>query len=274
MVCNYGIPFDIIPPMAAENHTEINQGDPSLEIVLGTPIKPFENEQKYYRRDENFFLVPESYTYTLALRKKVSLHNITGYIDVISEDPIAPVEAYLEQLRLSKRAKPPEGLLVSQPAALPVIEKPFGHVMFEMTVYSPKRKRITESPYILRFSFLPKNPAEYAKLLGSYADVKLGDERYLAAWNLSKPVVRRNMRHLEAGNSLLVIEKNLFNIKGQEGDASDDKEDFERITYVWMPADLDKFQTIEMTFHHFKDWGETDEPLGPSPQEKILLGSR
>src|SRR3972149_1736722 len=100
-----------------------------------------------------------------------------------------------------------------------------------------------------------------------FGDINIGDCEYTLVWNINRPFVKENLKHLESGEEILVVEKNMFNRKKSEegGDVGETElEEFEnkmygRICFVWLPDDLDKLRTIELVFNQFED-GDDKEP--------------
>lgn len=244
-------------------HGEPIKDDHSFEIQPDVPFKPYERVRRFYwpKKGENPSIVYERYDYTLLLRRKVALYGIPGWIDIISDDPESWVELFVRRLP---------------------IEKPLGETSFGVTMYRGRDDDVeyeyTEKPYMLRFGFHLHNPAEYARLLNTYADVNLGKKQYMAAWNLSIPRVQRVMQRLESGKEVILPEKNLINLKTENG--NDDftgedvrNEDFERVSMVWLPGDLKKLRTIKLTFHQIFDEGGGEHPTEPviPDRERILV---
>ncbi|MDD5147336.1 MAG: hypothetical protein PHV63_02190 [Candidatus Daviesbacteria bacterium] len=242
---------------------EIPRGEPRKddqpsEIKLDVRFKPYKRVRNFYwpKKGEDPAIVDERYDHTLLLRRKVSLYGILGWIDIVSDDPESWVESLIRGLP---------------------IEKPFGETHFEEIYRGRDNIKYTKKPYILRFAFHLHNPAEYAKLLNTYADVNLGQERYMAAWNLSVPRVQRIMQCLEDGKEVILPEKNLINLKtenGNDGDIDGDgrNEDFGRASFVWLPEDLKKLRTIQLTFHRFFDKDDEEPPTEPPiPDRERLL---
>lgn len=233
-----------------------------LVVPMDVPIKPFARMRRAYwpKKGENGMDIPERYSHTLLLRRRVSLHNIEGCVDIISENPEAMAQMLVNNGRFQ-------------------VEKPFGEVAF-IGIFREgntlQDMELEEVPYILRFGFPLRNPSEYAKLLNTYVDVKLDKEKYMAAWNLSTPAVARRMQALEEGNPIVVKEKNLFNLK-DVGDVEIDDAvgdtDFGRITFVWLAAYAKKFRGIELTFHQFFD-GDYEEPTMPIFPEREFIIAR
>lgn len=238
---------------------EAPQGEPDkrYDIRLGVPFKPFENAHTFFwpKKGEEPFCVHEDYDYELALRREVSFMGVEGYIDVISEN-----------LRSSV------AMLVS---GLP-LEKPLGEVIYRFTLRE-EGGTINELPYILRFAFHLKKPADYAKLLNSFADVNIGNDKYLLVWNFNRNFVKQNIQELEKGHTFVVIENNLFNQKLIDdvphdippGDA--DEEDMGCVTHVWLPRKLKPLKGISMTFGQF---GDNDDDLTlselPPPDPRLF----
>lgn len=218
------------------------------EIQLDVSFRPYERIRQNYwpKKGENPAIFYERYDHTLLLRKKVSLYGIPGYIDMISEDPMAQAEILLGSFR---------------------VEKPLGPAHFEEVISrgldnTGLSVENTMKPYILRFGFLLHTPAEYAKLLNTYVDVDLGKERYMTAWNLSIPRVVRRMQRLEVGEDLALTEKNLFNLKNATEETSEEglpNEDFGRVTFVWLPESRKKLRITRLTFHRFYDEGDEEQ---------------
>jgi len=232
-----------------------------LIVPMDIPIKPYKGVRRAYwpKKNESVISIPERYSHTLLLRRRISLHSIEGCVDVISENPDAMAEILVNNGRFQ-------------------LEKPFGEVAFKGIFREGNTLQdmeLEEVPYIMRLGFPLRNPSEYAKLLNTYVDVKLGKEKYMAAWNLSIPAVARRMQALEEGNPLVVKEKNLFNLKGVgeieiEGSGTENT-DFGRITFVWLAADVKKFRGIELIFHQFYD-GDNEEPQEPIlPERKLII---
>ena len=235
-------------------------------IQLGIPFKPYERMRSLYwpKNGEDPLKVPERYEHILALRKQVSLYGMDGAIDVVSENPREWSRAI---------ASMAEGIGV---------EQPMGLAYFHMII-GPEQDDIefSEVPFILRFTFLAKTPAQYAKLLNSYADVELGKEKYLAAWNVHRPSIDERMKKLESGEQAMVVEKNLFNLKKyekaeEEGMIMTDEEPTKRrrLTYVWLPVpdDLSQYRAIRITFNQFDDDGDNQEDsIDPSPNQRELV---
>lgn len=222
-------------------------------IQLGVPFKPFERVRSFYwpKKGEDQIDVPESYSYVLSLRKKVLCYGMDGVIDVISEDP--------ETWPTTIKEKHPQ---------------PLGLAYFRF-VYDGKDMEITDQPFILRFTFIVKTPAQYSKLLNSYADVQLGKKHYMLAWNLSMPVVEKEMQKLENGEEVMVVEKNLFDTDEMDPRTLEEieggREEFGRITYVWLPDDLKKHRTIKLNFKQFEDGDEEREQISPPHDKERLL---
>lgn len=230
-------------------------------VPMDVPFKPYKGVRRAYqpKRGEDFVKIPESYTHTLLLRRKISLYNIGGFVDVISEDPNSMAQILANNGHFQ-------------------VEKPFGEVYFAGTMRGEdgtlRNLDWEKEPYILRFGFPLHNPAEYARLLNTYVDVRLGRERYMAAWNLSAPAVARRMWRLEEGNEIIVKEKNLFNLQAMDLETATEGEDidFSRITFVWLSPNAKKLRSIELTFHQFFD--DDEQPTTPIFPEKELVIAR
>lgn len=225
------------------------------EITLDVPFKPFEKERRFFwpKRGEKPFVVPEDYDYALALRKKVSFRGIEGYIDVIQEDPIHSMAELF--VGMGKGAQ---------------LDKPMGETAFHL-LWGKDSAKVKEAPQIVRVTFLTKTPADYSKLLGSYIDVKCGDEMYLMAWNLDRPLVKERMACIEKGNELLIVEKNLLNQKplDEPADFPDlpdlENKSFGRVGFVWLPRDIKKLRTLAFTFRRFGSDDQFEELVSPTP---------
>lgn len=249
---------------------EHRRGEPEIDcehaMQLGVGFRPYRESRRFCIPGEGNkpLLVPEQYSHVLALRKQVSIYGIHGVIDLISEDPYAIFDSML--------AKGSRG-----------VETPLGFTHFESIYRGEGNEEFTQRPYILRVSFLVRTPNDYAKLLITYVDVKLGEEQYLLLWNQSRPKVKRCMQRLEENSDpLLVVEKNLFNIKEMgnselEGPITEEekdrheKEDLGRCTFVWLPKNLKKFKTIEFTSNQFGGEGNQEQPTEPIEPEQEPL---
>lgn len=227
------------------------------EITLDVPFKPFEKERRFFwpKKGEVPFVIPEDYEYVLALRRKVSFRGIEGYIDVIEENPLHSMAELF--VAMGKGAQ---------------LDKPMGETAFHL-LWGKESAKVKEAPQIVRVTFLAKTPADYSKLLGSYIDVTCGDELYLMAWNLGRPLVKESMAYLEKGNELLIVEKNLLNQKPLDEPEDTDFPDlpnlenkpFGRIGFVWLPKDIKKLRTLEFTFRRFGSDDEFEELVSPNP---------
>lgn len=219
------------------------------EVQLAVPFRPFEMATRFTQHKDNNlqlpqFLIPESYKYTLLLRREIRYEGIQGVVDVISEDPKGPHWP---------------------------LEKPLGSIAFYYVGTIKDGFALEEKPFILRLAFAPHTPAEYTKLLHSYVRVKLRHEKYALYWNWNRPGVKRNMQKLEAGEEVVVTQKDLFNVKEiGEPDGEVDMEAFEntevgRLTFVWMPKKLIRFKTIQLTFHKISDGDDYNRLIKPTP---------
>lgn len=101
-------------------------------------------------------------------------------------------------------------------------------------------------------------------------------------WNQGRPRVKKCIQLLEENSDpLLVVEKNLFNLKELEkeggGPLTDEENDrFEkeglgRCTFVWLLKDMAKFKTIEFTFNQFDGGSGQEQPTEPVEPEKEPL---
>jgi len=227
--------------MSPENpqREQVGSSEP-YEISTGVPFQPFEKAQDFIKPDveEKPTPIPEEYDYVMLLQQKVSYLGVEGYIDIISEDIMAMGEVLMSDHSL---------------------EKPFENVGFVLTI-SESDVKAREIPYILRFSFILRSPADYVKLLNSFIDINMGEGEYVLVWNINRPCVKENLQYLESGEEVLVIEKNLFNRNNStDKDVEEaDLEEFERkvygrVAFVWLPDDLDKLKTVELVFNQFGD---------------------
>jgi hypothetical protein len=214
-----------------------------LAVRSGVTYKPFEDFEDFYRfipEDRiNHNKIAETYDHYLLLRRRVMFMGINGYIDIISEDPAA-----MFQIVLPGRT----------------CEKPLGETYFMFAMYvknDPENLDVDENPYTLRFSFFLNSPRNYSRLLESQIDVKLGEEKYSLFWALQRKKQKKILRRLEFGaRGVRVSEKNLFNQRliGEaeiEGEFESDElsnEDIGRSQFIWLPEDLEKLKTIEVTF--------------------------
>lgn len=241
--------------MSTENpHRETRKDNHHpYEIKLDTPFKPFETARKFYypQKGKQPFLIPEKYTHTLLLRRGVLLYGIRGYVDIISENPDAPAEILVRNI---------------------LLEKPLGDADFKEIYRGRNNITYVKQPYILRLGFPLGTPNEDAKLLNSYVDVTLGKEQYVLAWNTNISRVRRAIRRLENGEEIIVVEKNLFNLKNTdtEKDIEGEDNDHHRLTFVWLPDDLKKLRAISLTFHQLYDKGDQKQPTEPIIPERVV----
>ena len=146
------------------------------------------------------------------------------------------------------------------------LDQPLGLAYFRMVYGGKDDVKYTQCPYVLRLAFLLNTPAEYSKLLNSFVDVKLGEEDYTLAWNISRPTVKKRLQRLESGEKLIVTEKNLFKLPdGDEVNGDTDLEDkeFGHITFVWLPDEFKALRTISLTFHLFYDDNHFIQPSTP-----------
>lgn len=242
--------------MSVENPRGEPREDYKLyEARFGLSFKPFARVRHLSRQQDGDgpFSVPESYEHYILLRKGITLAGMPGCIDLITEDPNALGEIF------EVHAPPPQ--------------KPLGPAAFTEIYRGPEDIEFTEMPSILRFSFRVHTPADYSKLLETYADVELGKEQYLLPWNIDRPCVKRNMQHLETGGGVLVVvQKNLFNVKEFEENEEESEGDIEtielgRVRFIWLPIELKKYRTIKVTFNQW-DHGEEDQPIDPITPER------
>lgn len=233
---------------------QIEHSEP-YEVSLGVPFKPFEKDEDFLKPDKvKPAPIPEGYDYAVLLQRKISYLGVEGYIDVISEDVATMAEI---------------------PVDSSYLEKPLGEVMFVLTM-SKNDAAPRELPYILRLSFIARSPADYLKLLNSFVDVNIGDGEYILAWNINRPCVKENLKHLETGEEVFIVEKNIFNRTEVDDEVSITAEaliEFEsrawgRLGFVWLPDDLDKLRTIEFVFDQFGDDDDQLAEFDPSPPYK------
>lgn len=247
--------------MSPERKGQEPAEDGQYEVRVSVSFKPFEKHRKFFypKKHEQPYIIPEDYDYVLALRKKVAYLGIEGYIDVISEDP---KEMFASLVRRGAQA----------------VEKPLGEVAFIM-IYDQKGTSYREVPYILRFSFLVKNPSDYAKLLNSYVDINCMEKEYMLLWNVCRPCTRNNVEKLRDGKKLLIIEKNLFSTKlmddemvdGEEFVEKVDDEHVGRVTWVWLPKDLKLLRKIELVFNVFGGDHYVEQPTEPNQPEQMSI---
>lgn len=230
--------------MSAENDVH--------EIKLGETFRPY----RYHRRlcaqgeGDKPLHIPENYAHGIALRKPVQIFGILGSIDMITDDPNGWIESFIKG---------------------PPVEKPLGETCFQSIYRGPGNQEFTEEPCILRLSFQPQTPIEYFKLLGTYAHVDLGKERYVAVLNSRLSTIRRDLRLLEQGEQVLVVTKNLINVKLAvqtviEED-TDDKDEIDR-SFVWIPPIFRKLRTPKFTFKRYDDGDGEEAPETPPEPEK------
>jgi len=244
--------------MSPESKRDQIEHSKPYDVSVGIPFKPFEKAEGFIKPDgEQPVPIPEEYDYIVLLQRKILYLGVEGYIDVISED-------------------------IETMGEIPVgghsLEKPFGDVAFVLTI-SQSDTTAREIPYILRFSFIARSPSDYTKLLNSFVDINIGDCEYTLVWNINRPFVKENLKHLESGEEILVVEKNMFNRKKSEegGDVGEaeleefENKMYERIGFVWLPDDLDKLRTIELVFNQFEDGDDKEPQLEPDPSDKKAI---
>lgn len=245
------------------------------DIFLGVPFKPFEGMQRWHQESINGRLpkIPERYDYYLYLRRKIGLYGINGVVDVISEEPMSIISTWAVIARNFRV----------------FMDSPMGPVEDECRFHNGKFEPV-KVPAILRVSFRPTTPNEYAKLLCTYVDVDMGSERFLLIFNLNKQAIKRKFKSLKGGKGVWVAEKNLFsyvNIEKldretkDEEDGDENPKDYDspkgdpgRIAFVRLPIDIEKFRGIQMTFHRMYDGGEREyptEPILPNQQPLPIL---
>lgn len=241
-----------------------HNGRKPCEIQFGITFQPFANTRRFYGtpKGREPFYISEDYDYGIALRKRISLNGIDGFIDVINDDP----SSWLQSM-IGKNCRR--------------LEKPLGETIFESDYRGDGKEEVTEEPCILRFSFLTHNPGQYAKLLETFADVDLGKEKYMLVWNQNRPLVKKCMQYLEeGGKELLIVEKNLFNYKEIEANMSlvgdqeigiSEKNEFGRITFVWLPLELRKLRKIKLTFHRLGGEDFRTNLIAPNEPERELI---
>lgn len=235
------------------------------EVCFGVTHRPFKGVRNFFHapKGQKVLWISEDYDYGLALRKGVTLDGLNGFIDVITDDP----KSWIQSL-VGKHCRP--------------VEKPLGETNFESIYRGNEQEEFTEEPCMLRFAFQTHNPGQYAKLLETYADVELGKEKYMLAWNQNRPLVKRCMRYLEeGGKDLYIVEKNLFNYKEIDEVPADpitdeeieelEKLDARRVTFIWLPLDLAELRTVKVTFHHLDDGKDNKQPEIPNDKIKRPL---
>lgn len=248
---------------------EAPKGEPpkdkqSLLIIPGVAIRPFENDTDFYEyTDEDLALpnfIPETYRHAIILRRKVSFLGLNGLIDVITEDPLATFRSIRPGM---------------------IHEQPMDAISSFMFTMSRKTNQLSvdEEPCILRFSFKLRTPSDYSKLLNTHLEAQLEKERYRLFWALQQKKQKRIFKRLEIGRKeIKVTEKNLFNVKMKEfelaGEAVDDEEielpklpneDIGRVSFIWLPMDLNRLKTIAITY--YEDGKDGDEEQLPDPIE-------
>lgn len=251
--------------MAVNNPENIDMGENRYNIVLGAPFKPFKGAREFYFPPEGKkpFYIGEDYTYHLYLRRWVNLQGIDGCIDVISEDP----KSFIRKMA------------VMAAGYRYFSDEPLGETN-KTTYYSGNGVYTPEEESaILRFSFILNTPEEYSRLLSTYGEAKLGRERFLLTLALNERKVSEGFDVLRSGRKLLVVEKNIFNLKEVEKmeklawlDTVDEKvegEVPERVAFVEFPVDLKKFRTIKLTFSTDPSGGERKGIGEPIPFERI-----
>ena len=257
--------------MSAENLQGEPPKDNSVhEIKLGVGFKPFETAQDWYGDHEQmkiFENIPECYDHTLYLRKPVYLQGVEGRIDVISEKVMSIIT-----------------MLVTGKNWRLWHDRPFGYVERSSTLQNGELVSVN-TPALLRFSFLLKNPSDYAKLMRTYGIVEMGEEEFFMSFMVNQDKAKGTREQLEEGKGpVLLTEKNLFNLKkareieeeaGLEDETpSGNHEPLQapnkqlhpfpdRLTYVDLPVDYDKLKTIKVTFHGHDDWEEGEYPTEP-----------
>lgn len=245
------------------------------DIQLGVSFKPFEAVQTFNNTPQNQddFPIPESYDHFLYVRKPVSFHGIDGRIDVISEVPVPIIKMWAVQA---------EGYMC-------YVDHPFGPIE-KITHYQDGKFEDNKVQSILRFSFQVNNPREYAKLLRTYGLVTLNCEEFLLTFAANQDAVKKGFKKLEKGNSLQVVEKNLFSMKrieelAKRDSLEDDEEEGplpkhapkkrgkcpDRIAFVDIPVDLDTFGKIDMVFLGFDGYSESEFPVEPLTPSRELV---
>lgn len=260
--------------------SETNISEPRSDIQLGIGFKPFKGVRNFHHvpKDKTFD-VPEDYPHYLFLRKKVSLHGIPGLIDVVSEDPTS----FIDKL----------ALIANTSKYRLFCDQPLGQVDNAIKYSGSGKYEPTDPAAILRFSFLLKNPNQYARLLTTYCVVDLGKDKFLLNFDLNQLAIKRGLQALESGKRIIVAEKNLFNLgklenlKQEKASADGEAESSElelpekdqgdpgRIAFVHLPKDIKKLRTINVTFYRYNDWGKPEEyptePLQPNLQPIPIL---
>lgn len=247
--------------MSAGNPEDaIHRGLKPYDIQLGVRFKPFKGVRDIYQvpRGQKLVEIPEDYTYKLTLRKPIMLYGIRGFIDVITDNPFAMF-----------------AVMPHNP-----IEMPLGQTYFESIYKGPNNQEFLQEPRILRVSFYPRGPKDYVNLLNTYADVKIGKEDYVLAWNYSRPRARRILQLLQEGERGWLVEKNLFHAIPKDaiggiGDIENEEvpsaEDLGRITCVWLPSQLKKLRIPEFVFYRI-DHGDDQsaDSIRPTPEKELV----
>lgn len=260
--------------------TEAFSGEPhSLpphEIVLGVGFKPFEGATGWYdgsEPNEDFQKISERWDHRVLLRRTVNLSDVEGRIDVITDAPFPG--NFVDVLMAAQNWKI-------------WTDYPLGPVDRASEIRSGKIVEVNGSA-LLRFTFLLKNPSDFAKLMSAYGMVGMDENKFLLHFMFNRKKANLALDYLRKGEAVILSEKNIFNMKKIEKmeeprtegkEASDDigltdtppspKERLEtlpplpdRITFVPLPVDLDKLRTIGVTFGGFDGWGDRDYPPEP-----------
>lgn len=236
----------------------IHRGLKPYEIHLGVRFRPFKGARDVQDvpKSEEIAPIPEDYyPYKLALRKPVLLYGIKGFFDIMTDQPFI-------------------AFLCRNP-----IEKPLGDTYFKSIYSGPGKEEFLQEPRILRFSFYLRRPRDFVNLLNTYADVKIGKQDYVLAWNYSRPRTRSILQLLNKGQKGWLVEKNLFNANPEDINEDEEieevdhplEEDQERITCVWLPPQLKKLRTPEFVFHRI-DHGDDQfaESTPPAPEKELI----
>lgn len=234
--------------------------DHPLEIVPDVKFKPFKGFHRFRIAGEGRkpFVAPELYPYRLLLRRPVTYCGLTGCIDIINEDPIP--------------FKPEVAIMMGYLH----VESPLGQAGFITNYAGPDNITNTQTPYVLKLTFLVGTPAEYAKLVNSEYDAFIGRERYMGAWNIDRPLVRKTMQRLETiepGKKLFIVERTFVNVKKIEGDIDgdiDEDKSPDRMEYVWLPENIKKLRTISFRLHQFFGRDNREDYFEPEPNDPLL----
>lgn len=258
--------------MSAERFNQ-EYSNSELLISAGIPFKPFENSTAFHELNASDFepqhQINESDQHALVLRRHVNFLQMHGHIDILSESKMMSVVP----------------LFLYGRGALNVLdeltEEPLGSTDPPGVKIDTQNKSTEQDPCVLRFSFNLNTPSDLARLLRTYVHVDLGTEEYVMFWENQRKTLQRVFKSLEnrEENDLKISEMNLFNIKWLEKKGIFEETDIEldpeeqdnqpenlgRVTFVYLPKDLEKLRTIKVTFRNLDDPenGEITSPIEP-----------